>query len=199
MNYPKSLNNLIENFRLLPGIGEKTAQRLAFTMLDFDKEKLEFFAQSIIDVKNKIKHCPLCNNITENDICDICNNKNREKHIVCIVDDVKTIGLFEKNNIFNGKYHVLNGLISPFDGVSPENSNINILLKRIEKEGIREVIIAIKPTIEGETTALYISKLLEAKRVLVSKLAQGVPMGTEIEYLDAMTLEKALEDRKQMS
>lgn len=199
MNYPKSLNNLIDNLQLLPGIGEKTAQRLAFTMLDFDAEKLQSFAQSIIDVKNKIKRCSCCNNITETDICDICNNKNRENNVICIVEDARTIGLFEKNNIFNGKYHVLNGLISPFDGINPEDSNINMLLGRIERERIKEVIIAIKPTIEGETTALYISKILEAKQVVVSKLAQGVPMGTEMEYLDAITLEKALEDRKQMS
>ncbi len=199
MKYPKSLNKLIENFQLLPGIGEKTAERLAFTMFAFDNKQLQSFAQSIIDVKDKLKYCSICNNITETDICDICNDKRRENNIICIVEDPKTITLFEKNNIFGGKYHVLNGLISPFNGVNPEDSNIDLLLRRIEKEKIKEVIIAIKPTIEGETTALYISKILEAKQVIVSKLAQGVPMGTEMEYLDAITLERALIDRKKVS
>lgn len=199
MKYPKSLNKLIENFQLLPGIGEKTAERLAFTMFAFDNKQLQSFAQSIIDVKDKLKYCSICNNITETDICDICNDKRRENNIICIVEDPKTITLFEKNNIFGGKYHVLNGLISPFNGVNPEDSNIDLLLRRIEKEKIKEVIIAIKPTIEGETTALYISKILEAKQVIVSKLAQGVPMGTEMEYLDAITLERAFIDRKKVS
>ena len=168
-------------------------------MLDFKKEQLDTFAKSIIELKTKIKRCSICNNITENDICDICKDKKRNKGIICVVEDVKNVFLFERNNIFDGKYHVLNGLISPFNGIKPEDSNVLSLVKRVEKEKPKEVIIAIKPTLEGEATSLYISKLLKKYNVIVSKIAQGVPMGADIEYLDAITLENAIMERKKIS
>jgi recombination protein RecR len=199
MAYPRSLNNLINSFKDLPGVGEKTAERMALTMLDFEKSKLDSFATAIIDVKDKIKRCSICNNLTENKICDICSDISREKNTICVVEDVKNVMLFEKNGLFNGQYHVLNGLISPVDGIDPSDINVQSLLDRVEKEKIKEIIIAVKPSLEGEATALYISKKLENTDVTVSKIAHGIPMGADMEYIDAMTLETALFDRKKIS
>jgi recombination protein RecR len=199
MGYPRSLNNLIDNFKNLPGIGEKTAERMALAMLDFDKAKLDSFATSIIDVKNKIKRCSICNNLSEKEVCDICNDNGRDKNAICVVEDAKNVVLLEKNGIFNGKYHVLDGLISPLNGIDPSDINIESLLKRVDDENIKELIIAVKPSIEGEATALYISKKLEGKNVTVSKIAHGVPMGADMEYIDAMTLETAFFERKKIS
>lgn len=199
MAYPRSLNNLINSFKNLPGVGEKTAERMALAMLEFDKVKLDNFATSIIDVKNKIKKCSKCYNLSENDLCDICSDSSREKDTICVVEDVKNVILFEKNGLFHGMYHVLNGLISPVDGIDPSDINIDPLLKRIKVELVKEVIIAVKPSLEGEATALYISKMLEGSNVIVSKIAHGIPMGTDMEYIDAMTLETALFERKKIS
>lgn len=199
MAYPRSLNNLINSFKNLPGVGEKTAERMALAMLEFDKVKLDNFATSIIDVKNKIKKCRKCYNLSENDLCDICSDGSREKDAICVVEDVKNVILFEKNGLFHGMYHVLNGLISPVDGIDPSDINIDSLLERIKEELVKEVIIAVKPSLEGEATALYISKMLEGSNVIVSKIAHGIPMGTDMEYIDAMTLETALFERKKIS
>ena len=199
MAYPRSLNNLINSFKDLPGVGEKTAERMALTMLDFEKNKLDAFATAIIDVKEKIKRCSICNNLTEDKVCDICSDMSREKNTICVVEDVKNVMLFEKNGLFSGKYHVLNGLISPVDGIDPSDINVQSLFDRVEKEKIREIIIAVKPSLEGEATALYISKKLENSNVIVSKIAHGIPMGADMEYIDAMTLETALFDRKKIS
>lgn len=199
MGYPRSLNNLINSFKNLPGVGEKTAERMALAMLDFDKSKLDSFATSIIDVKNKVRRCSICNNLSESDTCDICSDKSRDRDVICVVEDVKNVILFEKNGLFNGLYHVLNGLISPVDGIDPSDINVDALLDRVVKEKINEVIIAVKPSIEGETTALYISKKLENRDVIVSKIAHGIPMGADMEYIDAMTLETALFERKKIS
>lgn len=199
MAYPRSLTNLINSLKDLPGVGEKTAERMALAMLDFEPAKLEVFATSIIDVKNKIKRCSICFNLSETDICEICSNKHRDKDTLCVVEDVKNVFLFEKNALFNGRYHVLNGLISPIDGINPSDINVDSLLDRIKKESIKEVILAVKPSLEGEATALYISKKLENEDVIVSKIAHGVPMGTDMEYIDAITLQTALSDRKEIS
>lgn len=198
-NYPKSIRNLIECLKKLPSIGEKSAERMALSIIDSDKEQVEFFAQTLINVKNNVKHCVICNNFSEDEICEICKDKNRKNDIICVVEHPKNIIMFEKTESFSGKYHVLNGLISPLDGITPENINIKSLVERVEKEKIKEIIIAVKPSIEGETTALYISKLFENKPVLVTKIAHGVPLGTDIDYLDTLTLELALEDRKKIS
>jgi recombination protein RecR len=198
--YPQSLKDLIESFKLLPGIGEKTAERLAFFLVNEDEEKTNFFANSIINAKEKIHACEVCNNLTDQDVCDICSNSLRDNSILCVVEDPKSIFLFEKIGTFNGKYHVLDGLISPLDGIDPDDIGIEKLVKRVREEKFKEVIIAVKPSIEGETTALYIKKILEGiKDVKVTRIASGIPMGTEIEYIDSMTLERALSDRKEIN
>lgn len=199
MIYPRSLSNLINSLKDLPGVGEKTAERMALAMLDFDSNKLDAFAKAINDVNNKIKRCSICYNLSENEICDICSNKRREQDVICVVEDVKSVFLFEKNGLFNGKYHVLNGLISPMDGIDPSDININTLLKRVNNENIKEIILAVKSSLEGEATSLYISKKLKDTGVVVSKIAHGVPMGADMEYIDPMTLETALFERKEVS
>ena len=199
MKYPKTLQNLIECFQKLPGIGEKTAERLALSTLKLDQEVIDVFSTSLKDTKIKIKKCSICNNYSEEDTCDICRDNLRDKEVLCVVEDPKNIILFEKIGTYNGKYHVINGLISPLDGINPEDIHIPQLLERIENEGVKEVILAVKPSIEGETTALYISKMLKKKNVLVSKIAHGVPLGADIDYVDSLTLELALENRKKIS
>jgi len=194
--YPNSIKNIIECFKDLPGIGEKTAERLAFSLINFDKEKLTSFSDAICDVRDKLTYCDICGNITENKICDICADKERKSSIIFVVEKAKDISLFEKINIFNGKYHVLGGLISPLEGIGPEDINIDKLLSRIDKEEIEELILALKPSIEGETTMQYIKKVLESKNIKVTRIATGIPIGTDIEYIDSMTLEFAFEGRK---
>lgn len=194
--YPNSIKNIIDCFKDLPGIGEKTAERLAFSLINFDKEKLTSFSDAICDVRDKLTYCDICGNITENEICDICADKERKSSIIFIVEKAKDISLFEKINIFNGKYHVLGGLISPLEGIGPEDINIDKLLSRIDKEEIEELILALKPSIEGETTMQYIKKVLESKNIKVTRIATGIPIGTDIEYIDSMTLEFAFEGRK---
>lgn len=198
-SYPKSLRNLIDSLKKLPSVGEKSAERMALSIVEEDKSQIDFFAQSLLDVKNKIKRCAICNNFSETDVCEICNDKSRRTDILCVVEYPKNIIMFEKTESFSGKYHVLNGLISPLDGITPEDINIKSLVERVKSEDIKEIIIAVKPSIEGETTALYISKLFENTPVLVSKIAHGVPLGTDMDYIDTLTLELALEDRKKIS
>ena len=190
---------MIENFKTLPGIGGKTAERLAFSMLDFDKNNLTNFANAILEVRDKITYCHLCGNISDNELCSVCSNSERDFSTIFVVEKPKDIILFEKLGVYKGIYHVLNGLISPLDGIGPDEIAIASLLKRVEQEPIGEVILALKPSIEGETTALYISKLFENYPVLITKIAHGVPLGTDMEYIDAMTLEMSLEERKEFS
>lgn len=199
MNYPESLNNLINSLKKLPSIGEKSAERLAFAIMNFDEEEIILFSNSIKDVKSKIKKCSICGNITENDICDICLNEERDKTVICVVEDSKNIITLEKMGTYNGKYHVLNGLISPINGKGPKDIEIDSLIQKVNNNEIKEVIIAISPTLEGETTALYISKLLENTKVIVSRIAYGIPMGADMEYLDPMTLSMALNNRNKIS
>ena len=199
MKYPKTLNELIECFKKLPGIGEKTAERYALSSLELSDEILELFSTSLKNLKKNIKICSICNNFSEGDICEICKIQDRDKQTICLVESPKNVVLFEKLGIYNGVYHVLDGLISPLDGVNPEDIKINKLIDRIDKENIKEIIIAIKPGIEGETTALYITKILENKNVKITKIAHGIPLGIDMEYIDALTLEQALEDRTSIS
>lgn len=200
MNYPNSLNNLVESFKKLPGIGEKTAERLSFSIVnDFKSEDVDLFSKSLKDVKEKLKKCERCGNLTEDTLCEICKDKKRNNNTLCVVEDTKNIMLFERLSVFKGVYHVLGNLISPLNGVGPEDINIEKLLERVKKEEIKEVVIAIKPTIEGETTSLYITKMLEDMEVVVSKIAHGIPVGTDMEYLDPLTLEMAMLDRKKIS
>ena len=199
MNYPITIKHLIECFKKLPGIGEKTAERLALSTLNLDTEIIHLFSESLENTKKKIRRCEICNNLSEEEFCSICKDKTREHSTVCVVEDPKNVALFEKLGSYHGVYHVLDGLISPLDGINPEDIKIESLIDRIEKENIKEVIIAVKPSIEGETTSLYILKLLEKKNVIVSKIAHGVPLGADMDYIDTLTLEMALEDRKKLS
>ena len=195
MKYPSTIADLIECFKKLPGIGEKTAERLALYTLEMDDETINLFSTSLKNMKQKIKFCKKCNNYSEDELCEICKDKSRNKKVLCVVEEPKNIVLFERLNIFDGYYHVLNGLISPIDGINPEDINLESLIDRIKEDKVEEVILALKPSIEGETTSLYISKMLENMNVTVSKIAHGVPMGAEIDYVDSLTLELALENR----
>lgn len=199
MNYPQTIRNLIECYKKLPGIGEKSAERLALATLNVDKSIITLFSKSLLDIETKIKRCSKCNSLTENDICEICSSEHRDRKTICVVQEPKNVIMFEKVGTYSGLYFVLNGLISPLDGIGPEDINIDLLIKRIKNENIREVIIAVKPSIEGETTALYIQKSLEKLDVVVSKIAHGIPMGADIDYIDTLTLETALQDRKKIS
>lgn len=199
MNYPISIRNLIECYKKLPGIGEKTAERLALATMNLDQEVTDLFAKSITDVKLKVKRCERCNHLSEDDLCEICKQKSRDQKTICVVEDPKNVVIFEKVGTYKGLYFVLDGLISPLDGINPEDIKVNDLLSRIEQEKIEEVIIAVKPSIEGETTALYISKILKGLPVKVTRIAHGVPLGVDMEYIDALTLEMALENRQDVS
>lgn len=199
MKYPTTIANLIECFKKLPGIGEKTAERLALSVLEFDNDIVELFSKSLKDSKTKIKRCKKCNNLSEEELCEVCKDKTRNNKILCIVEEPKNVVLFEKLNIFDGYYHVLDGLISPIYGINPEDINIESLKERIKKDKVEEVILALKPSIEGETTSLYISKILEPFNVKITKIAHGIPLGAEIDYVDSLTLEMALENRMDIS
>ena len=198
MNYPSTLKDLIECYKKLPGVGEKSAERMALATLDLDQEILDKFSDSVKNLKTNIKRCKICNNYCEDEICDVCSDDTRNKSIICVVEEPKNIMLFERMGSYNGRYHVLDGLISPLEGINPEQINFQSLLDRIDKENIKEVIFALKPSIEGETTTLYIKKFLEKKDVKVSKIAHGVPMGADIDYIDTLTLELALENRNEV-
>ena len=198
MKYPQTIHNLIECYRKLPGIGEKTAERFALATLNLNQDVIDLFSESLKNSKTKIRKCDICNNLCEDDICDICKNDSRDNNLLCVVEDPKSIILFEKIGNFNGYYHIINGLISPLDGINPEDIDLDKLINRIKNNNMKEVILAVKPSIEGETTSLYISKLLKDTDVVVSKIAHGIPLGTEIDYVDSLTLELAMDNRKKI-
>ncbi len=199
MNYPKTILNLIECFKKFPGIGEKTAERLALSTLNMDNNIIDLFSKSLNDSKTKIKKCSKCGSLTEENLCQICTDKSRDTSTICVVEECKNVILFEKIGSFKGIYYVLGGLISPLEGINPEDIHIDKLINRIKNENIKEVILAIKPSVEGETTALYIRKLLEGTDVKISKIAHGIPLGADIDYIDPLTLEMAIEDRTTIS
>ena len=196
--YPDSIKNLIESFKYLPGIGEKTAERLAFSVLELEEEQVELFVESLSDVNEKVHKCVVCNTLTENEKCYICNDESRDNKVLCVVEDTKNVFLFEKLGMFQGKYHVLEGLISPLDGVNPEDIGLVKLIDRITNEKFEEIIFAFKPSIEGETTSLYIKRILDGLNIKTTRLASGVPIGADMEYVDSLTLERALNDRKEI-
>lgn len=196
--YPESLEDLIESFKLLPGIGEKTAERMAFYIINLEEEKTNFFSESIINAKKKLHKCPICSNITDKEKCNICSDNERDSNVLCIVEDARSVLVFEKTGSFHGYYHVIDNLISPLEGINPEDIGIEKLIKRIEKSSFSEIIIAVKPTIEGETTSLYIKKIVEGLNIKVTRIASGIPLGADIEYIDSLTLERALIDRKEI-
>ena len=199
MVYPSTLEKLITFYKKLPSIGEKSAERLALATLDLDDELIADFSKNLIMAKQKLMPCKICNNLTDKDICDICSSESRNKNLICVIEDYKSVFSFEKAGNYRGVYHVLNGLISPINNVGPEDINISSLVKRIDSLENPEIILALKSSIEGETTTLYIKKIFEKKDVIISRLSYGIPMGAEIDYLDILTLDKALEDRKKIS
>ena len=199
MIYPTSLEKLINYYKKLPGIGEKNAERLALATLNFKEEDINEFSAALKDTKSKIKKCSICGHLSETDICSICDNESRDHNLICVIEDYKSVFSFEKVGNYHGVYHVLNGLISPADNIGPDSINLSSLVKRVENLDNPELIIALKSTIEGETTTLYIKKIFEKKNVKISRLSYGIPIGAEIDYLDIITLDKALEDRKQIS
>ena len=197
--YPKSLKNLIESFKYFQGIGEKTAERLAFSVLSMDLEQVDNLSENIKKARHNIKRCTICNNLSEEDICGICSDNTRNKDILCVVEDSKTVFSIEKLGTFNGYYHVLNGLISSFNNINPEELRIDLLIERIKKNKYKEVVVAVKQCIEGEMTALYINSVLSDLNIKVTRIASGIPMGADMEYIDALTLEKAFDNRKTIS
>jgi|TARA_B100000929_G_scaffold66114_1_gene50426 recombination protein RecR len=190
---PDTIEKLIEEFSRFPGIGRKTAQRMTFNVLKSSTEEASTLAKAIIDMKSKIKFCNICHGITEENPCLICKDVKRDPSLICVIEDPADIYTLEKNRIFNGLYHVLGGLLSPLDGIGPEDINIATLINRL-KPGY-EVIIATNSSIEGETTSLYIAKLLNEKSINITRLATGIPMGANLEYIDDATIQRAIEGR----
>lgn len=187
---------LIEEFSKLPGIGRKTAQRLAFHVLDMKGNEVVELAKAIVNAKKLTKHCKTCGNLTEGDTCNICGNIKRDKSTICVVENVRDISAMERTKEFNGVYHVLYGTISPLDGIGPDDINIKNLISRLNDE-VKEVILATNPTIEGEATAVYISRLIKPMGIKVTRIAHGIPVGGDIEYADEVTLLRALEGRRE--
>ena len=189
---------LAEKFASLPGIGMKSAQRLAYHVMSMNEESVESFAQALIDAKKNVKSCKCCQNLTEREICPICDDDDREKNIICVVEGPKDVTAFERTKEYNGVYHVLHGLISPMDGITPDKLRIKELLARIAQGNVAEVIMSTNPTVEGDATAMYIASLLKPMGIKVSRLAFGLPVGGILEYADEVTLFKALENRNYM-
>ncbi len=191
-----SLEKLIEQFERMPGIGHKSAQRLAFHVLNMKKEEAESFSKAILEAHEKIKKCSRCCNLAENELCPICKSDRRDESVICVVEDPRDVMAFERTHEYDGTYHVLHGVISPMNGVGPEDITIKELLSRMGDSKVKEVIMATNPTVEGEATAMYISRLLKPMGVSVSRLAYGVPVGANLEYADEVTLTRALEGRR---
>lgn len=192
------LAKLIEQFERLPGIGKKTAQRLAYFILQLSADDAKEFAEAIVNAHDKIKYCKICKNLTDQDLCYICRNNSRDKSIICVVEDPRDVVALEKTGEFFASYHVLHGAISPLNGIGPDQLYIKELLNRIRSEEIKEVIMATNPTVEGEATAMYISKLLKPLGVKVTRLAYGIPVGGDLEYADEVTLSRALLGRSEI-
>ena len=192
------LTRLIEHFERLPGIGKKSAQRLAFHVLNLPKEKAQDFANAILEAQEKIKHCVVCQNLTDGKKCPICQDESRDESVVCVVEDPRDVLAFERTKEYNGTYHVLHGLISPMDGIGPDQLYVKELLLRIGQGKIQEVIMATNPTVEGEATAMYLSRLIKPLGVKVTRLAYGIPVGSNLEYADEVTLFRALEGRSEL-
>lgn len=194
----KSLERLIDEFNKLPGIGRKSAARLAFYILELSDEQVEKFIEALTGARANIRRCAKCGDFSENELCDICGDVERENNIICVVEDSRDIVSFEKMGKYRGTYHVLNGKIAPLNGITPDKLNIKSLLERVAREDIEEIILALNPDLEGETTVLYLSKLLKPFGVKVTKIASGIPMGGNIEYADSATISKALDGRQEI-
>ena len=193
----KVLNNLIEQLMTLPGIGRKTAQRIGFYLLKSRPEDVEVLAKTIVEAKTRLHFCPICFNLTEDETCEICQNQNRDHSLVCVVEDASDILSIERSGKYNGIYHVLSGVLSPIDNIGPDKLRIKEFIKRIEKDNFSEIIIATNPTREGEATAHYISKLIKPFRLKVSRIARGLPIGSDLDLADETTISEAFEGRKE--
>lgn len=196
--YILPLEKLIEQFRRLPGIGKKTAVRLAFSVLDFTAEEAEAFADAIRGAKEQVKTCRICQNISDGELCPVCADENRDRSVICVVEDAKAVMSLEKVREYGGVYHVLHGVISPMAGIGPDKLRIGELMARLGDDTVKEVIIATNPTVEGEATAMYLTKLIKPLGIKVSRLAYGIPVGGELEYADEVTLMRAIEGRRIM-
>jgi recombination protein RecR len=194
----KALSRMIEAFMRLPGIGRKSAERLAFAILGMPMDVATGIAQAILTLKKNSRYCPICNNITEDEICSICRDEKRDTSRICVVEEPSNILILEKTGIFRGRYHAIMGAIAPLDGIGPEELKIEGLMDRLKTGGIKEVIIATNPTVKGETTALYLSKIIKPLGISVSRIAYGLPVGGDIEYADENTVQRALEGRREM-
>ncbi|MDA2520165.1 recombination protein RecR [Bacillus cereus] len=198
MHYPEPISKLIDSFMKLPGIGPKTAVRLAFFVLDMKEDDVLSFAKALVNAKRDLAYCSVCGHITDRDPCYICNDSHRDQSVVCVVQEPKDVIAMEKMKEYQGVYHVLRGAISPMEGIGPEDINIPQLLKRLHDETVQEVILATNPNIEGEATAMYISRLLKPTGIKVTRIAHGLPVGGDLEYADEVTLSKALEGRREV-
>ena len=198
MHYPEPISKLIDSFMKLPGIGPKTAQRLAFHTLDMKEDDVVKFAKALVDVKRDLTYGSVCGPITENDPCYICEDKQRDRSVICVVEDDKDVIAMEKMREYKGLYHVLHGSISPMDGIGPEDINIPALVERLKNDEVKELILAMNPNLEGESTAMYISRLVKPIGIKVTRLAQGLSVGGDLEYADEVTLSKAIAGRTEM-
>ncbi len=193
--YTGPITRLIEEFSKLPGVGKKTAQRLAFHVINMNTNDVEALSKAIIEAKREIRYCSICCNITDKDICSMCSNKNRDTGVICVVEDPRDVAAMERTREFKGQYHVLNGVISPMDGIGPDMIKVKELIQRLGSQDIKEIIMATNPTIEGEATAMYIARLLKPMGIKVTRIAHGLPVGGDLEYADEVTISKALEGR----
>lgn len=198
MHYPEPISKLIDSFMKLPGIGPKTAGRLAFFVLSMKEDTVLDFAKALVDAKRNLRFCPVCGHITDIDPCHICQDQSRNRTMICVVQDPKDVIAMEKMRDYNGLYHVLHGSISPMDGIGPEDINVPSLLTRLQDEEVQELILATNPTIEGEATAMYISRLVKPSGITTTRIAHGLPVGGDLEYADEVTLSKALEGRREL-
>ena len=196
--YIESLRLLAEKFARLEGVGKKTAMRMAFSVLDMEIEEANAFATAIVEAREKIHLCPICQNLTDRDVCPICADPERDRSLICVVTDARAVFAMEKVREYRGVYHVLHGLISPMNGITPDRLKIKELLARVEEGEVEEVIVATNPTVEGEATAMYLSRLLKPLGIPVTRLAYGVPVGGDLEYADEITLFRALEGRREV-
>lgn len=198
MYYPEPISKLIDSFMKLPGIGPKTAARLAFFVLTMKEDDVLSFSKALIDAKRNLSYCSVCGNITDIDPCHICSDKQRDASVICVVQDTKDVIAMEKMRDYHGKYHVLQGAISPMDGIGPEDINVASLLVRLQDETVQELILATNSTIEGEATAMYISRLVKPSGIRTTRIAHGLPVGGDLEYADEVTLSKAMEGRREL-
>ncbi|RIJ63276.1 recombination protein RecR [Rummeliibacillus sp. TYF005] len=198
MHYPEPISKLIDSFMKLPGIGPKTASRLAFFVLTMQEDTVLNFAKALVDAKRNLSYCSVCGNITDIDPCHICQDPQRDRSTICVVQDTKDVIAMEKMRDYHGLYHVLQGAISPMDGIGPEDINVPSLLKRLQNEEVQELILATNPTIEGEATAMYISRLVKPSGIRTTRIAHGLPVGGDLEYADEVTLSRALEGRREL-